>query len=152
MVGFSGEPELLEKLNDSDSGVRFWAVTGLMQLEQLSNPAKEALSGLLNDPSPSVQIATAEALCRFGSSTEAVKTLVRNVMDERPWVALQAARSILLVEEHARPLIPVMYEKLDSLYGGSDSRRKFKDFNYASFTGWALEWALQELGEDIKVN
>jgi N-sulfoglucosamine sulfohydrolase len=78
MVCFSGEPELLEKLNDSDSGVRFWAVTGLMQLEQLSNPAKEALSGLLNDPSPSVQIAAAEALCRFGSSAEAKETLGRN--------------------------------------------------------------------------
>jgi len=65
---------------------------------------------------------------------------------------LQAARSILLVGENARPLIPVIYEKLEALYSGHDSPRKFKDFNYASFTGWALEWALQELGEDIHVN
>jgi N-sulfoglucosamine sulfohydrolase len=152
MVGIAGEEEILEKLNDNDSGVRYWAIIGLMQLEQLSKLAKEALTGLLDDPSPSVQIAAAEALCFFGSSAKAVETLGRNVLDERPWVALQAARSVLLVEEDARPLIPVMYEKLDALYSGPDSRRKFKDFNYASFTGWALEWALQELGEDIQVN
>jgi N-sulfoglucosamine sulfohydrolase len=152
MVGISGEPELAEKLKDSDSGVRYWAIIGLMQLEQISQPATKALTGLLTDPSPSIQIAAAEALCRFGKSAEAVETLGRNVMDERPWVALQAARSILLVGENARPLIPVIYEKLEALYSGPDSPRKFKDFNYASFTGWALEWALQELGEDIHVN
>lgn len=152
MVGVAGEEEILEKLNDNDSGVRYWAIIGLMQLEQLSNPAKVALTELLEDPSPSVQIAAAETICSFGSSAEAVETLGRNVLDERPWVALQAARAILLVEEDARPLIPVMYKKLDALYGGPDSPRKFKDFNYASFTGWALEWALQEMGEDIKVN
>jgi arylsulfatase A-like enzyme len=152
MVGISGEPELLEKLNDNDSGVRYWTVIGLMQLEQISQPTTKALTGLLTDPSPSVQIAAAEALCRFGKSAEAVETLGRNVMDERPWVSLQAARSILLVEEDARPLIPVMYKKLETLYGGPDSPRKFKDFNYASFTGWALEWAMAEMGEDIKVN
>jgi len=152
MVGISGEPELVEKLKDNDSGVRYWAIIGLMQLEQISQPAIKALTGLLNDPSPSVQIAAAEALCYHGSSAEAVETLGRNAEDDRPWVALQAARTILLVEAHARPLIPVMYKKLDALYGGPDSPRKFKDFNYASFTGWALEWALQELGEDIQVN
>ncbi|WP_372947250.1 sulfatase-like hydrolase/transferase [Mariniphaga sp.] len=152
MVGISGESELVEKLKDIDSGVRYWAVIGLMQLEQISQPAAKTLTGLLTDSSPSVQIAAAEALCYHSSSSGAVETLGLNVMDDRPWVALQAARSILLVGENARPLIPVIYKKLDTLYGGPDSPRKFKDFNYASFTGWALEWALQELGEDIQVN
>lgn len=152
MVGTAGEEELIKKLNDAESGVRFWAVVGLVQLEQIGNESKKALTELLGDSSPAVQITAAEALCQFGFSAEAVKTLGRNVTDERPWVALQAARSVLLLGEHARPLIPVMYEKLETLYGGPDSPRKFKDFNYASFTGWALEWALQELGEDIKVN
>jgi N-sulfoglucosamine sulfohydrolase len=152
MVGMVDEAELVQKLKDNDSGVRYWAAIGLMQPEDLSNSAISALKKVLNDPSPSVQIAAAEALCYHGIFAEAVETLSRNVMDERPWVALQASRSILLVGENARPLIPVIYKKLDTLYGGPDSRRKFKDFNYASFTGWALEWALKELGEDIQVN
>ena len=37
-------------------------------------------------------------------------------------------------------------------YGDPASSRKFKDFNYSSFTGWAIEWALKELGENIQVN
>lgn len=41
---------------------------------------------------------------------------------------------------------------IGNMYGTPGSPRKFKDSNYASFTGWALEWALQELGENIKVN
>jgi len=66
---------------------------------------------------------------------------------------LQAARSIQLVGEQAKPLIPVMYEVLDKNLGGpGSSHRKYKDFNYAAFTSWALEWALQELGEQIQVN
>ncbi|SFS29709.1 Arylsulfatase A [Porphyromonadaceae bacterium NLAE-zl-C104] len=155
MVGVSGEKELLERLKDQDSGVRYWAIIGLMQLEQLSNEASKALTQLLVDFSPSVQIAAAELLCYSGSAADtknAIKALERNLLDERPWVTLQAARAILLVEEKARPLIPAMYRKLDTLYGDTDSPRKFKDFNYASFTGWALEWALQELGENSKVN
>jgi arylsulfatase A-like enzyme len=155
MVGISGEQELLAKLKDQDNAVRYWAIIGLMQLEQLSSETTKALTQLLGDPSPSVQIAAAELLCYPGSTADtksAVETLERNLSDERPWVALQAARTVLLAGEKARPIIPAMYRKLDTLYGSSDSPRKFKDFNYASFTGWALEWALQELGENMKVN
>lgn len=155
MVGVSGEQELLEKLKDHDSGVRYWAIIGLMQLKQLNSGTAKALTQLLGDPSPSVQIAAAELLCYSKSTTDTksvIETLERNLSDERPWVALQAARTVLLVEEKGRPLIPAMYKKLDTLYGTPDSPRKFKDSNYASFTGWALEWALQELGENIKVN
>ena len=74
------------------------------------------------------------------------------VQDDRPTVALQAARSIQLVGEDARPLIPVIYKVLYKNLGEPDARLKYKDFNYAAFTSWALEWALQELGEDINVN
>jgi hypothetical protein len=46
-----------------------------------------------------------------------------------------------------------MYEVLEKNIGGlGASHRKYKDFNYAAFTSWALEWALKELGEDITVN
>ena len=63
MVGVAKEEELLEKLNDKDSGVRYWAVIGLMQLDNLNKSAKGALTNLLDDSSPSVQIAAAETLC-----------------------------------------------------------------------------------------
>jgi hypothetical protein len=31
-------------------------------------------------------------------------------------------------------------------------KRKYKYANFASFTSAALEWALQEMGEKVKVN
>lgn len=152
MVGRASESELTGKLKDRDSGVRYWAVIGLLQMPELSDASSKELTALLNDPSPSVQIAAAEALCKYGDSAKAVQTLGKLVQDDRSWLALQAARSIQLVGEDARPLIPVMYEVLDKNLGEPGARRKYKDFNFAAFTSWALEWALQELGEDIQVN
>jgi N-sulfoglucosamine sulfohydrolase len=152
MVGVAGEAQLAPQLRNEDSGVRYWAVIGLMQLDELSKGTVSDLNELLDDPSPSVQIAAAEALCYNGTTSRALETLGKWVQDDRPWLALQAARTILLVGEDARPLIPVMYKVLEKNLGGPDSRRKYKDGNFASFTSWALEWALQELGEDIKLN
>ena len=57
-----------------------------------------------------------------------------------------------LIEEDARPLIPIMYQVLEKNLGEPNAPRRYKDFNFAAFTSWALEWALQELGEDIVVN
>ncbi len=152
MVGKASEDEILTKINDSDSGVRYWCVIGLMQFNKLSGKSIGTLNKLLSDPSPAVQVATAEALCMQVNSEEAVKVLGKWVTDERPWLAMQAARSILLVGEAARPLIPQMYKVLEKNLGKPGASLKYKDFNYAAFTSWSLEWALKELGEDIKVN
>ncbi len=147
MIGISTEDQFIDKLKDKDSGVRYWAVIGLTNLGKLSPAAIDALDGLLTDPSPSVQIAAAEVLCYNKIPDKAIETLDRWVHDDRPWVALQAARTILLVGESARPLIPTMYDILEKNRGGPDSPRRFKDGNFAAFTSRALEWALQELGE-----
>ena len=152
LVGSSDETHLLEKTKDPDSGVRFWAVMALLNLDHQSQKMLKELNRLLNDPSPSVQIIASETLCRKTSSNEAVDVLGKWVQDERPWLALQAARSIQLVEEHARPLIPILYQVLDKNLGQPGAKLKYKNFNFAAFTSWALEWALQEMGEEIKVN
>ncbi|PHN02808.1 sulfatase-like hydrolase/transferase [Flavilitoribacter nigricans] len=152
MVGRMGEEALVPLLQNADSGVRYWAVMGLIQLAELSPAAVSALQKLLADDSPSVRILAAEALSYAGDDPQAVQTLGELVADDRPWVALEAARSIQLIGEDARPLIPVLYQVLEKNLGQPDAPRKYKDFNYAAFTSWALEWALQEMGEDIKVN
>ena len=153
MVGMADQPQLIENLHHEESGVRYWGVIGLMQFNAIGKEVTDALVKLLNDESPGVQIAAAEALCKYGQSLQAIETLGRWALDDRPWVALQAARSVQLVGEQARPLIPVMYEVLEkNIAGPGASHRKYKDFNYAAFTSWALEWALKELGEDITVN
>ena len=98
------------------------------------------------------QILAAESLCIRGRHPRALEVLRKWVLDGRPWLALQAARSIQLIGPAARPLIPTLYEVLEKNLGTPDAKRKYKDFNYAAFTSWALEWALRELGEEVAVN
>ncbi len=152
-VGTEDTEAIRAGLQHPDSGVRYWSVIALQNSETATLQDRQAAEALLTDSSASVRIAAAEMLGRRGESEAAIETLGELVRDDRPWVALQAARSIQLIGEHARPLIPVIYDVLDkNLNDGTGSHRKYMDFNYAAFTSWALEWALQEMGEDITVN
>lgn len=152
MVGMAEAPVLIEKTKAPQSGVRYWAAIALMQLDEHQDAVRQALTRLLDDPSPSVQIQAAEAICRKGATDKALEVLGKWAQDDRPWLALQAARSIQLVGDEARPLVPTMYSVLEKNLGDGSNHRKYKDFNYSAFTSWALEWALQELGEEVEVN
>lgn len=152
MVGKAPESALIENLKHEDSGVRYWAVVGLQNFSNPSEDAIVSLQTMLGDSSPSVQIAAAEVILGIRQNEDAVKVLGKWVQDDRPWLALQAARSIQLAGENASPLIPVMYQVLEKNLSPPGGERKYKDFNFAAFTSWSLEWALQELGEDIQVN
>ncbi len=152
MVGIASEMKLVEKLKDTDSGVRYWAIIGLMQMQTLKKETLTDLNSLLNDASPSVQIAAAEALCVYSTSEKAVETLGKWVQDERLWLALQAARSIVMIGEDARSLIPMMYKELDKHLSEPGAKFRYKGYNFEAFISWALEWALYEMDEDILLN
>lgn len=144
LVGTDRVDAILGYLRAGDAGARYWSVIAINSLPEPGPAVTAALQEVLKDPSPSVQIAAAEALCRLGICTPAIPVLRKLVQDDRPWVALQAARSLVEIGVAAKPLVPVMLEVQKKLLGGPDSPRKYKDFEYASFTGWALETALQQ--------
>ena len=59
--------KLIQNIQNPDSGVRYWAVVGvLIRGATEVKRARAALVQALKDPAPSVQIAAAEALGRFG--------------------------------------------------------------------------------------
>ncbi|MBX2821073.1 MAG: sulfatase [Rhodothermaceae bacterium] len=152
LVGTASQPEIIDALDHADSGVRYWASIAMQQEDELSEEGSSALENILDDPSPSTAIAAAEALAYHQSNNQAIETLEHYIQDDRPWVALQAARSVQMVGEAARPIIPTMYEVLEK--NQSDDPNApfgYKDFNYAAFTSWALEWAMVELGEDVEL-
>lgn len=155
MVGMANLEELVEKLEDDDSGVRFWAAMGIQALGQQAEPASNELKKRLSDPSPSVAIVAAETLCQLDNcNQEEIETLERYLKDERPWVALQASRAIELLEDHACSFIPAMYEVLENNKkpeGRTTGHAHYKDFNFAAFTSWSLKWALANCGEDIDI-
>uniref|UniRef100_UPI0035939608 sulfatase-like hydrolase/transferase n=1 Tax=Aquiflexum sp. TaxID=1872584 RepID=UPI0035939608 len=153
MVGTASIDELVNNLEDPDSGVRFWAVMGLRAMENKAAPAKKELKKRLQDSSPSVAILTAETLCKLGECDQkALDVLGRYLQEERPWVALQAARSTELIEEKAKPLVPVLYQVLDKNKSLPGSRLRFKDGNFAAFISWSVEWALHYCGEEVGIN
>ena len=157
MVGVAQPEEIAANLNDTDSGARFWAVMGLMNAGSGTNEYIPQVKKLLTDESPTVQIAAAELLCKLGEPDEALPVLTKWVNDERMWLALYAARTIQEIGGEARPIIPDIKRVLDKLFFDPGDRkphpgstRIYRDGNFASFTGWALEGALQNIGEEVK--
>jgi uncharacterized sulfatase len=85
---------LIKGLADADSGVRFWAATGLAVLRDQAAETREALVRTLEDPSPAVRIAAAEALCHVGGEEDGLPVLLQ-VFREAPDAAkLEAAYAL----------------------------------------------------------
>lgn len=138
--------ELREMLNDPESGVRYWGAVGMLAQEVEDAKSLQALESVLEDDSPSVAIAAAEALCLAGKPYSGLPILEQQIGSKHPWVALQASRAMHDIGELAKPAIGRIEEVRKSLEGKPGSRRRYRDFNYASFAGWALEWALINCG------
>ncbi len=142
------EAALVEMLRHKDGGVRRWGATGF--LARGIEPGEEAiaaLKGVLGDESPSVAIEAAKVLSLHGAEAEGLPVLERFVSSEDLRVALQAARALFDLGEAAEPAIETVKRVRQELEGPEGQRRRYQDFNYASFTGWALEWVLINCGE-----
>ncbi|MEQ9221398.1 MAG: sulfatase-like hydrolase/transferase [Cyclobacteriaceae bacterium] len=143
-VGTASLQTLLTDLNDTDSGVRWWAVMGLGARDNLPDAGVQPLIERLDDESPAVQVAAAEVLCASGNcSADASEALARNMRSDKPWLALYAARSTQLIGAEACTIRDVILEVQQSYLSGPDGPRKYKDFNFSSFIGWALEVPLE---------
>ena len=63
--GAGQRAELLRRLADADSAIRFWAVTGLVVLRCDDQAVVDAFTAALDDPAVSVRIAAADGLFRL---------------------------------------------------------------------------------------
>ena len=143
-------------LRHDESAVRYWSAVGIlaaleMQSVDLSE-LKPALQQALDDDSPCVAIAVAHALLTMldlqaEETQQCYTTLIALMKDDRPWVSLEACRVAALLGERAKPLVPAMKDVINANRSAPGARRAYKDFNYASFTGWTLETALKNCGE-----
>jgi len=87
-------PELRVLLKNPDAALRWWGVTGLLALGEQSRPGLADLPALFADPSPSVSIAAAEAVLRFGSDPGALPTLVQALHHVSALVRLAALNAL----------------------------------------------------------
>jgi uncharacterized sulfatase len=117
----SGRPNVTKQLEsamrDPDSGVRYWGVMGvLIRGQQEVNRTRDALGKAMADPSPSVRIAAAEALGRYGDEknvSDALALLIDLADSEKnnSYIAIQALNAIDALGKKAAPL----KEKIASL-------------------------------------
>ena len=143
-VGTAPLDTLLSGIEDTDSGVRWWSVIAIGAMDEIPSSAVEALNKALKDDSPAVQVAAAEMLCSNGNCNDtALQAIARNLKSDKPWLALYAARSAQMIGQEACPIRDEMLAVQQSYLSEPGGRRKYKDFNFSSFIGWALEPALE---------
>lgn len=115
-------PNLIQALADENEAVRWWAAQGCTVLGNKAADAEKALLARLNDASPSVQVAAAEALAKQGHADVALPVLERILtQNATTYAALQAANVLDRMGEQARPLLPAMEQRRKSLPSGKGS-------------------------------
>lgn len=140
--GAAAVSKLVERIDDQDPAVRFWAVVGVtnaagddMSTAKLDEPAVRALEKTLVDASAEVRIAAAEALCRIGREDWAVPVLIETFSHESPWVRLETANALDRIGEKARPAMAALQT------AAADQ----SDENM--FIRWVVNHTLHQLGE-----
>jgi len=95
--------EIINRMKDTDSAVRYWAATGCAVLAKKAKPAAAVLETLLNDESADVRIAAAEALCRMEMTQAALPVIERALSHKNDKVALHAVNVLQALTEKLRP-------------------------------------------------
>jgi uncharacterized sulfatase len=104
------DAQLAKAMSDSDPAVRYWGVMGaLMRGAEAVKSNHAAISKALDDASPSVRIAAAEALGRYGAEADLQKALgalirLANPVENNAYVAIAALNAIDALGPKAAPL------------------------------------------------
>jgi arylsulfatase A-like enzyme len=121
LVGDSGAAsELIERLDDENGVVRYWAAIGLDVADDPASAA--ALDGALDDPVPEVRIAAAGSLLEMNGSERALDVLVDVLESDDSQAVLMAARTLQLLGPKSEPAHEAMGRVLEragdeSVYG-----------------------------------
>lgn len=102
--------KLIKFLEDHDSAVRYWGAVGCVALGGKAGPATKNLQYALDDPSPCVRIAAAEALCGLGQCEKAVSVIKDALLDKNMYVGLHAADVLYNIDVETGALINVMQQ------------------------------------------
>ncbi len=87
-------PEIINRLDDPDPDVRFWAACGCRTLEGKSKPAEAKLKERLDDPGLWTQVVAAEALYVMGEKEIGLKGLAKHAGDPMSEACLWALNAV----------------------------------------------------------
>lgn len=101
-------PRLVKLLAAKDSAVRWWGAVGLAALKVKAVGAEAALRKALDDGSPDVRVAAAEALANLGHDADAMPALRAALASDSVFVRLAALNVARRLGARARPLLPAI--------------------------------------------
>jgi arylsulfatase A-like enzyme len=107
-------PSLVARMTDPDPAVRYWAAVGCSIREGQAAAAIDPLRLLLQDHTPCVRIAAAEALCRNDDSAHGLPVLVRELhgSEFNVLMAINAMESLGSLGEQAKDSIAAQLSTL----------------------------------------
>ena len=106
--GLSALPDLMNASNSKDPVIRYWAMTGIGNIgEKAGANAEKIAIEAMKDNSPSVRIAAARAVAKFGqlNLNSALEVLKDELKSDHQWGRLATTIVIDEMDEDARPLI-----------------------------------------------
>ena len=116
-LGETGRAKLIDRLDDPDSAVRYWAITGLMSYE-LEDTVLQKIGPLVRDESISVCLAAADLLCQNNRPAGAMPALERALQSDLLWTRFRAGANLSFYRREIlaqmKALIPALQAALDN--------------------------------------
>ena len=104
--GISALDDLMRASASNDPVIRYWAMTGIGNIgKNAGEVAKKISIDAMKDDSPSVRIAAARAVAKFGEIDSALGLLKNELKSPHQWGRLATAIVIDEMGEDARPLV-----------------------------------------------
>ena len=104
--GISALDDLIRASTSNDPVIRYWAMTGIGNIgKNAGEVAKKISIDAMKDDSPSVRIAAARAVAKFGEIDSALELLKNELKSPHQWGRLATAIVIDEMGEDARPLV-----------------------------------------------
>ena len=160
-MGEEAKEELAKRLGDSDSAVRFWAVTGLCSLG-VERTMIECLSPLLGDPSISVSLAAGDYLVRAGEGALALPAFERALASDMLWARIRAGAYLSYRSREElqpmKPLIPALEQATNKQeMCGPEHNAQLERNNYRGGLGGQRDgivrvWVLERVMKRIELS
>ena len=116
-LGETGRTGLINRLDDPDSAVRYWAITGLMSYE-VEDTVLQRIVSLVRDESISVSLAAADLLCQNNRTEGAMPALERALQSDLLWARFRAGANLSFYNRailaQMKALIPALQAALDN--------------------------------------
>ena len=116
-LGEAGRAGLIDRLDDPDSAVRYWAITGLMSYE-VEDTVLQKIGPLVQDESISVSLAAADLLCQNNHTEGVMPALERALQSDLLWVRFRAGANLSFYSREIlaqmKALIPALQAALDN--------------------------------------